>query len=78
MMSFIAFPILLPFLMIIILLIIRSDIYARYIGTTGAGLLVVLSVYLFAQVREHGVIALQMGGWEAPFGITLVIDYLSA
>jgi multicomponent Na+:H+ antiporter subunit D len=29
-------------------------------------------------VREHGVIALQMGGWEAPFGITLVVDYLSA
>ncbi|HDR50707.1 MAG TPA: Na+/H+ antiporter subunit D, partial [Mariniphaga anaerophila] len=34
--------------------------------------------YLFMLVREHGVIALQMGGWEAPFGITLVVDYLSA
>lgn len=78
MMSLIAFPILLPFLLIIILLIIRSDAYARSIGTIGAGLLVLLSLFLFYQVMQHGVIVLQMGGWEAPFGISLVIDYLSA
>jgi multicomponent Na+:H+ antiporter subunit D len=35
-------------------------------------------VVLFLLVQKHGVLALQMGGWDAPFGITLVVDYLSA
>jgi multicomponent Na+:H+ antiporter subunit D len=77
-MAIIAFPILIPFVLIIGLLIFRSDTMARWIGPLGAVLLAVLSVYLFILVTEHGVISLQMGGWEAPFGITLVIDYLSA
>ncbi len=77
-MSLIAFPILFPFILIIILLIFRSDRLSRWFGPIGTGLLAMLSVYLLVLVREHGVIALQMGGWEAPFGITLVIDYFSA
>ena len=77
-MSLIALPILFPFALIIILLLVRSDFHARWIGTMGAGLVLLLSVFLFALVRKHGVIALQMGGWEAPFGITLVMDNLSA
>ncbi|SHJ36123.1 multisubunit sodium/proton antiporter, MrpD subunit [Tangfeifania diversioriginum] len=78
MIAFVALPILIPFVLIITLLIIRSDKLARWVGPLGAGLLILLSVYLLVLVREHGVIALQMGGWEAPFGITLVVDYLSA
>ncbi len=77
-MSLIAFPIVFPFILIIILLIFRSDRLSQWIGPAGTALLVLLSVYLLVLVREHGVIALQMGGWEAPFGITLVIDYFSA
>jgi multicomponent Na+:H+ antiporter subunit D len=77
-MSLVALPILFPFTLIIILLIFRSDRLSRWIGPFGSGLLVLLSVYLFMLVRKHGILALQMGGWEAPFGITLVIDYFSA
>jgi multicomponent Na+:H+ antiporter subunit D len=74
----IAFPILVPFVLIISLLFFRSEGLARWLGPAGSLFLSVLSVYLFMQVQQHGVIALQMGGWEAPFGITLVLDYLSA
>ncbi|MFW6290567.1 MAG: proton-conducting transporter membrane subunit [Mariniphaga sp.] len=78
MMSLIAFPILVPFILIIILLIFRSDSLSRWLGPLGAGLLMLLSAYLLWLVTRHGVIVLQMGGWEAPFGISLVVDYFSA
>lgn len=77
-MSIIALPILIPFFLIILLLVIRSDHFTRWLAPAGAGILLVLTVYLFILVQEYGVISLQMGGWEAPFGITLVIDYFSA
>jgi multicomponent Na+:H+ antiporter subunit D len=77
MITFVALPILIPFALIISLLIFRSDKTARWIGLLGSGSLILISVYLFMLVQKYGVIALQMGGWEAPFGITLVVDYLS-
>jgi len=39
---------------------------------TGAGVAIVY------QVHAHGILAVQMGDWPAPFGITLVADELSA
>src|SRR5690606_28301897 len=40
-------------------------------GLAVAGLLVM-------QVKEHGIQTLHLGGWTAPFGITLVADMLAA
>jgi len=78
MITLVALPILIPFMLIIGMLICRSDKLARWLGPVASGLLLLLSVILFVLVQKHGVLALQMGGWEAPFGITLVVDYLSA
>jgi multicomponent Na+:H+ antiporter subunit D len=36
------------------------------------------AVALFRRVEAEGIQALQMGGWPAPFGITLVADLLAA
>ena len=36
------------------------------------------AVALLVQVTREGVIATQVGSWPAPFGITLVADYMSA
>ena len=36
------------------------------------------AIALLARVWNHGVIAVQIGDWPAPFGITLVADHLSA
>ena len=78
MITLVALPVLIPFVLIIGMLVFRSAKLARWLGPGASLLLLVLSVVLFVLVQKHGVLALQMGGWKAPFGITLVVDYLSA
>lgn len=77
-MPVVAFPILIPFVLIVILITVRSNILAKWIGVLGSALLCVVSVYLFSLLKDQGIFTLNMGGWKAPFGITLVIDYLSS
>lgn len=50
----------------------------RVVATIGALLLMGASLLLFAEVRQNGIVAAQMGSWPAPFGITLVADLFSA
>jgi multicomponent Na+:H+ antiporter subunit D len=40
--------------------------------------MLVASFYLLWKVNQEGIISMYMGGWEAPFGITLVVDLFSA
>ena len=56
----------------------RSVRAQRYIGVAGAGLHLAVGVWLTLVVWREGIIVTQAGGWPAPFGITLVADYLSA
>lgn len=49
----------------------------RSISVGGSVALLVAAVWLAGRVWEDGIIAGQMGGWAAPFGITLVADLLS-
>ena len=56
----------------------RSHALEKAISVLGSAALLVSSVALLVTVRADGVIAGQMGGWQAPFGITLVADHLSA
>jgi len=48
------------------------------IGVAGALALLVAAVALFVRVHDTGVLAIQVGNWPAPYGITLVADLLSA
>ena len=48
------------------------------VSIIGSVLLLMLSILLLGQVWSEGPISAQMGGWQAPFGITLVADHLSA
>lgn len=50
----------------------------RLLSLAGSAILLVLAALLLRQVMAHGIQAAQMGGWAAPFGITLVADPLSA
>lgn len=77
-MTAIALPILAPLIFIILLLAVRSNTLAKWIGVIGSGILFFISIYLFLIVKEKGIISLNMGDWKAPFGIVLVIDYLSS
>src|SRR5688500_12601951 len=49
----------------------------RWISMAGSVLLLASALLIFLRVNEAGVQVLQVGGWPAPFGITLVADLLA-
>jgi len=73
-----AMPLVLPFLTAVLAFLTRFGPTGRWVSVGGNALLLGASVLLMARVLDEGVIAGQMGNWAAPFGITLVADYLSA
>ncbi|MHA7880674.1 MAG: proton-conducting transporter transmembrane domain-containing protein [Saccharospirillum sp.] len=44
----------------------------------GAVVQVIMAVWLLVSVLEHGIVAVSVGSWPAPFGISFVADNLSA
>jgi multicomponent Na+:H+ antiporter subunit D len=50
----------------------------RAVSLVGAGGLLISALLLLAWVSSEGIQATAIGGWPAPFGITLVADLLSA
>lgn len=74
----IVLPILIPFLLIIILIIANSETFSKWVGIFGSFILFVISLIIFFEIGQDKIISINMGGWESPFGITLVVDYLSA
>ena len=48
------------------------------VSIVALALVVVISLVLLVVVDTQGAIAVQVGGWQAPFGITLVVDRLAA
>ncbi|MCC1491838.1 Na+/H+ antiporter subunit D [Cognatishimia sp. F0-27] len=73
-----ATPLALPFLTAVLAFLFRRHPAGRMISVLGNAALLVAAVVLMAETLDRGVIAAQMGGWGAPFGITLVADYLGA
>jgi len=56
----------------------RHRTLQRVLSLAGSAGLVAAAVTLLAVVRREGVIAVAIGSWPAPFGISLVADMLSA
>jgi len=71
-MAAVAFPILLPLVLMVLLIVIRSALFSRWTGVAGSMAMLIVAIYLTILVNEHGILTLQAGGWEAPFGITAV------
>jgi multicomponent Na+:H+ antiporter subunit D len=72
-------PILIPFgTAILCILAWNHVLWQRMFTLAGmSGLLITGGVLLYS-ISENGIQATQMGGWDAPFGITLVADLFSA
>lgn len=71
-------PLLSPlFAAIAALLAWRSPAAQRWCGLAGAAGLLLASVALFHDLWRGGPRSVQIGGWPAPFGITLAADLLS-
>ncbi|MEL7114816.1 MAG: Na+/H+ antiporter subunit D, partial [Pseudomonadota bacterium] len=71
-------PLAIPFVTAVLAFLWRTHPAGRWISIAGSVALLVMAIVLVATVWREGVIAAQMGGWPAPFGITLVADLLSA
>ena len=56
----------------------RRRLWQTYVSVGGSVLQLGACAMLLATVHRSGIQAEQMGGWPAPFGITLVVDHLSA
>ena len=79
MISPLVLPILLPLSTAATLMLVpRRPILQRWVALAGSTALFVSAIVLFVRVEARGVTAVQISGWPAPFGITLVADLLSA
>ncbi|RAU19814.1 Na+/H+ antiporter subunit D [Nitrincola tibetensis] len=75
----VALPILVPLLFGALSLIAwRSNLMQRVLGIIGSVTLLICSIWLLMSVLDQGHVVMYMGGWMAPYGITLVADLLSA
>jgi multicomponent Na+:H+ antiporter subunit D len=72
-------PLLSPFLAAIISLFFwRRPVIQQWIFMMGSAAMLGGALSLLSDVQTNGVQYLHVGGWEAPFGITLVADLLSS
>jgi multicomponent Na+:H+ antiporter subunit D len=72
-------PIVIPLLTAAILLLApHTPKLQRWISFIGSLAMAAAAVLLFIRVQQEGIIVLQSGGWQPPFGITLVADLLAA
>jgi multicomponent Na+:H+ antiporter subunit D len=77
-MTIVALPILIPFVLAISLLVFNTPKTCRWLGPLGSLAIFAVSLILFSRLKTDGILTLNVGGWDAPFGIVLVVDYLSA
>ncbi len=72
-------PILIPLITALITTLFpRSQRLQRWLNVAGAAALLGAGAALFAVVDQEGIQSVQVGGWTAPFGISLVADLFSS
>lgn len=72
-------PLLIPVTTAVVALLLRKSVAAqRAVGVIGSAAHLVASVLLLMEVTRRGILATSFGNWEIPFGITFVVDHLSA
>ncbi|MCM3711584.1 Na+/H+ antiporter subunit D [Sporosarcina luteola] len=72
-------PIILPFLFAILMLFFKENVrIQRALSLVGVIISLIASFYLLVTVKSEGVLAVTLGSWPAPFGISMVSDMFSA
>ena len=78
-MNLLVLPIVVPLGTAAVMLFAPKRVLAqRWIALAGSAGLLASGVALFSLVEGRGIQALQVSGWPAPFGITLVADLLAS
>ncbi|WP_316568636.1 Na+/H+ antiporter subunit D [Neobacillus sp. YIM B06451] len=72
-------PIIIPLITGMVMVIIRRRIFAQrllgILAIVGTG---AVSAVLISQITANGIQVLHLGGWEAPFGVSMAADMFSA
>ena len=71
-------PILIPLVLIIVLMFSKSSIFSEVVTIIGTFTLLAVSLIATIYVNNNGLLVAYIGGWQAPYGITLVIDHFSS
>ena len=72
-------PLLIPLITAVVMLLFWQQTQVqRWLDVAGTAMLFATGLLLFAVVSRNGIQAVQIGGWPAPYGITLVADLFSA
>ncbi len=78
-MRILVLPILVPLCTAVVLMLAPNrGLLQRWISLIGSCLLLASALWVFSRVNSTGIQVLQISGWPAPFGITLVADLLAA
>ncbi len=78
-MNVLVFPVAIPlFTAAVLMLAPNRHLLQRWISFAGSCVHAIAAVLVFVRVERRGMLVLQLGGWPAPFGITLVADLLAA
>lgn len=79
MINFLILPILIPLITGVLLIFAAKRIMLqRWIAGLSSAVTIIVSALLVQKVRNDGIQTLDVSSWEAPFGITLVSDMMSA
>lgn len=76
--NLLAWPVLIPLLAGALLLLVRGRSARGWTSTVASVLTLAVSIVIFARATSGEVLVVQMAGWPAPFGISLVADRLAA
>lgn len=77
--NFLVLPLLIPLLTAALGILSRQNANIQRWGSiSGVTLYLIIAVMIMGQVLELNYITVQVGGWQAPYGITLVADILAA
>ncbi|NMA02864.1 MAG: Na+/H+ antiporter subunit D [Clostridia bacterium] len=77
--NFVVLPLLIPLLAGLFMIIFRKNtILQRWLSVISFVLTTLVALYLLRQVFNQGIQIVNLGGWQAPFGIVFVVDMLSA
>ncbi len=72
-------PVIVPLFFAALAAMLRQRVrWQARIGIFAAGALVIAAMALFVKVYRHGPLAMTMGNWPPPFGISFTVDMLGA
>jgi len=77
--NLIVFPIVIPIIIGLIIMIWKEKVATHKWATVLTfTFLIFLSIHMMNEIKSNGLLVLDVGGWTAPFGITLVVDMFAA